>query len=324
MAFVTPTKDRFLPERGVRDPRELPPSLYVLVTAARNESAFLPATIEAIAAQTVKPIRWVIVDDRSTDGTSDVVRRYLPECNFIRLLAIPGDGATNFGKKAAAFNAGLEALRDIGYSYIGNLDADITVPPSYYETLLRDFERYPGLGIAGGAVYSRNGADFVPIKAAADSVPGAIQLFRRSCFADVGGRYLLLERGGIDAAAEIMARMHGWKVRQYPDVRVWERRRTGTSSGGALLAKYREGLRFHSLGYGTLFYLLRAAYKMRERPFLLGSMAALAGFLAARLRRDPVSLPGEVVAYLRAEQKRKLKSWFWNARPAAVAADTDS
>jgi glycosyltransferase involved in cell wall biosynthesis len=296
---------------------------YVLVTAARNESAFLPATIETVAAQTHRPARWVIVDDRSTDSTSEVIRGYLPSCGFIRLLTIPGDGATNFGKKAAAFNAGLELLRDIDYSYVGNLDADTTLPHSYYETLLREFERDPELGIAGGAVYSRNGTDFIPINAAADSVPGAIQLFRRSCFDDVGGRYLLLEKGGIDAAAEIMARMRGWEVRQYPDIRVHERRRTGTSSGGTLLAKYREGLRFHSLGYGTLFYLLRSAYKLRDRPFVLGSMAALAGFLSARLLRHPISMPPEVVLYLQAEQKQKLRLWIL-AHLGLVVTEADS
>ncbi|MBZ5586401.1 MAG: glycosyltransferase family 2 protein [Acidobacteriia bacterium] len=169
--------------------REHPPApAYVLVTAARNEAVFIADTLEAVAAQTHRPARWVIVDDRSTDGTSEVVRKYMPVCGFIRLLTIPGDGATHFGKKAAAFNAGLELLRDVDYSYVGNLDADITLPPSYYETLLREFERDPALGVAGGEIYSKSGSDFVPINAAADSVPGAIQLFRKSCFADVGGR----------------------------------------------------------------------------------------------------------------------------------------
>src|SRR5436190_21835341 len=156
LAGQTPT-GRSFPGPGAsapqsREPR--PASPYVLVTAARNEAKFLAETIEAVAAQTQKPARWVIVDDRSTDGTSEVVRRYLPVCGFIRLLTVPGDGATHFGKKAAAFNAGLELLRDIDYSYIGNLDADITMPSSYYETLLREFERDPRLGVAGGAVSS--------------------------------------------------------------------------------------------------------------------------------------------------------------------------
>lgn len=282
---------------------------YVIITPARNEEAFLADAIESVAAQTIKPTRWVIVDDRSTDHTAEIVERYLPTSSFIRLLRLNGDGGRHFGKKAAAFNAGLQLIQDVDYSYIGNLDADITLPSNYYESVLREFETNPGLGVAGGTVYTKAGKRGVRLDAAADSVPGAVQLFRKPCFDAIGGRYLPLEWGGIDAAAEIMARMNGWIVQQFPGITACEQRRIGTASSGSLMARYKEGVLFHSLGYGTLFYLVRAFYKMQYWPWVVGSLVALVGFLSARLRKLPISLPSEVVEYLRSEQRRKLASW---------------
>ena len=40
----------------------------VVVTRARNQAAFIGLTIESMIAQTLKPLRWVIVSDGSTDG----------------------------------------------------------------------------------------------------------------------------------------------------------------------------------------------------------------------------------------------------------------
>jgi poly-beta-1,6-N-acetyl-D-glucosamine synthase len=282
---------------------------YVLITPSRNEEAYLADAIESVAAQTIKPARWVIVDDRSTDRTAEIVQHYLPNCGFIRLLRLTGDERRHFGKKATAFNAGLQLLKDVDFSYIGNLDADITLPSTYYETVLHEFDLNPKLGVAGGTVYTKAGNRIVRLDAAQDSVPGAVQLFRKSCFDAIGGQYLPLEWGGIDAAAEIMARMSGWIVQQFPSITAQEQRRTGTAGNGSLIARYNEGVRFHSLGYGTTFYLVRALYKMQYWPWIVGSLVALAGFLIARLGHLPISVPPDVVKYLQSEQKRKLVSW---------------
>ena len=48
---------------------------YVLITPARNEAQFIELTIKAVVAQTIRPIRWIIVSDGSTDGTDEIVRQ---------------------------------------------------------------------------------------------------------------------------------------------------------------------------------------------------------------------------------------------------------
>src|SRR5260370_28173416 len=184
---------------------------YVLITPAKNEEAFIERTIVSIIAQTVKPEKWIIVDDGSSDLTSEIVSSYLPSHTFIQLLKMPQCLTRDFRRKVAAFNAGLEQLNDIAYSFIGNLDADISVAPDYYANMIAGLEREPRLGIAGGIIHTRIGNCFMSGDTTSDSVGGCVQLFRKECFEEIGGD-MSLRDGGEDAAAEIMARMHGWSV----------------------------------------------------------------------------------------------------------------
>ena len=63
-------------------------------------------------------------------------------------------------QKYRAFNDGIEKLKEVGFDFIGNLDADVSFGPLYFERLLEEFVRNPRLGIAGGEiidVYQKQG-----------------------------------------------------------------------------------------------------------------------------------------------------------------------
>ena len=62
---------------------------YVLVTAARNEAEFIELTIRSVVAQTIRPLKWVIVSDGSTDGTDEIVRNYARDYPWIDLVQMP-------------------------------------------------------------------------------------------------------------------------------------------------------------------------------------------------------------------------------------------
>lgn len=281
-------------------------SAYVIITPAHNEEAFIEQTIHSMVQQTVRPLKWVIVNDASTDGTEEVVKRYASAYPFIWLTNVQRARERHFGHKVEAFNRGLAELADLEYAYVGNLDADISLDANYFEQILHEFARDPQLGIAGGQVFTKVGNRFLSFDKTPDSVGGQVQLFRRRCFEEIGG-YLPLKYGGIDAAAEIMARMKGWRVKKYGEYKVREHRRTGSSGAGPLAAKMREGRRFYSVGYSLPFYLLRCAYRLKDRPIILGSAAGLLGYLRSMVLRHPIVVPPEVVRYLRTEQRRKLR-----------------
>ena len=281
-------------------------SNYVIITPARNEEAFIGKTINAVVSQTLKPLRWVIVNDGSTDKTKAIVESFLPAHDFIHLINIDRGGKTNFGAKAIAFRHGVDSVQALDYQFIGNLDADIFLKPDYYENVLSKFHEDPKLGIGGGIVYTTIGNKFCTSDETLDSVGGAVQLFRKACFEVVGG-YPSLKFGGIDAAAEIKAKMLGWEVKKFPELKVYELRRTGSSQGKPLTAKAREGRRFHSLAYTTSFYFVRCLYRLKDKPPILGGLAAFYGFMESSLRRRPILLDPDVVAYLQNEQRKRLK-----------------
>jgi glycosyltransferase involved in cell wall biosynthesis len=56
---------------------------YVLITPARNEEKLIEKTIQSVIGQTVLPVKWVIVNDGSTDETASIVGKYLEKYPWI-------------------------------------------------------------------------------------------------------------------------------------------------------------------------------------------------------------------------------------------------
>lgn len=279
---------------------------FVIITPAHNEEGLLPGAAEAVVAQTVRPLKWILVNDASTDGTLEVAERYARDYAFIEVVNLERASGRDFGNKARAFNAGLARVASLEFDFIGNLDADISFDPGYFENLLRQFELNRKLGLAGGMVHSKIDDRFVSQDVALDSVAGAVQLFRRECFEQVGG-YRAMPWGGIDTVAEIAARMHGWETRTFAELPVREHRFTGSATASPLRSRVRGGRRMHSLGYSPSFFFLRCIHRWRDRPLLIGSCAALVGYLAAAWSGAPPAVSPEMMRFLRAEQRRKLK-----------------
>jgi glycosyltransferase involved in cell wall biosynthesis len=282
---------------------------YVVITPAHNEQDFIERTLDSMVVQTVRPLKWVIVDDGSTDGTAEVVARYAARFKFIELVRKTRDADRNFARKVAAFNHGLARLDGLPYDYIGNIDADMSFGPDYFERIMAKFDEDAAIGISGGIVHTKFVDEFKTYDTTLDSVGGKVQLFRRQCFEDIGG-YRPLKFGGIDATAEIMSRMNGWKVEKSMTTPAFEHRPTGFAYGNAINIKVCEGRRFYSLGYDPFFYLLRCIYRFREHPFLLGSSAAWLRYVYGMLRREAIALPADVVSYLRDEQRAKIRRQF--------------
>ena len=165
---------------------------YVLVTAAYNEGKLIENTIRSVIAQQRRPAKWVIVSDGSTDETDAIVARYAADNAFIQLHSLTIDHPRNFAAQAQAINAGIAQLAATDFDFLGNLDADITMAPSYFDQLLRKFHEDPQLGLGGGAVHEecKSGIFRSRKDNSVTSVAHAVQLFRRECFQDVGGKYM--------------------------------------------------------------------------------------------------------------------------------------
>jgi len=284
---------------------------YVLVTAAYNEDRLIEEVIRSIVSQTIPPAKWIIVSDGSTDRTDDIVGRYASKHDFIELHRISEDHARNFAAQVNAINRGLSLLEDIDYDFVGNIDADITLERDYFARLLEKFRQNPQLGLGGGAVHERAGnGEFAARRGNnVTSVAHACQLFRRECFDGIGAAYLPLPYGGPDHHAELMTRMNGWEVSSFPDLKVFHHRRTG-SVGGVLRGWFRQGKMDYSLGTLPLFEFFKLLRRAFMKPYLIGAMARLAGFLDSYWRREGRAIPDDVLSFFRREQKQRMVGLF--------------
>lgn len=293
---------------------------YVILSAARNEAAYIETTLRSVQAQTVEPLAWVIVSDGSTDATDAIVRRFSNTLPYLHLVAAPSDGSRNFGSKAKAINAAYERVRRLSHDFVAVLDADVSLDANYYESVIRRFEADPKLGLAGGILYDKCGSEFVRQRTSVEwSVSGPIQMFRRRCFEDIGG-YRSLPRGGIDAVAESAARMNGWKVRAFQEIPVRHLRRTGAEKGNIFATAFRDGVKEYGYGCDAAFIAAKAVRRLGESPFLVGSLLRLAGYGTAWLRRDFRNLPDDVLEAIRREQRRRLFGRFHRTKSSGSAA----
>src|SRR5277367_2325252 len=84
---------------------------YALVTAAYNEEKYITRALESVTAQTVKPARWIIVNDGSSDRTGDIVRKYAEQHSFIKLCNVVEDHPRNLTAQVHAINRGFAQLK---------------------------------------------------------------------------------------------------------------------------------------------------------------------------------------------------------------------
>jgi len=257
--------------------------------------------------QTIHPTKWIIVDDGSNDSTTDIVKKYLEDYRFIELLQTNRRVAIGFSSKVAAFNRAYERLRDTDYSFIGNIDADVSFEPEYFEKIIAHFDKNPKLGVSGGVICELQGRDFKKLNYYTNSVAGAVQLFRKQCFEDIGG-YIPIEKGGIDAVAEAMARMNNWQVRTYTDIEVFHHRRIGTVNENILSAKFRYGVKENLIGTHPIFLLTKCIKRYHEKPFMIGAMTMICGYVYSLIRGDDKAVSSSFVKYIRNEQLNRLKS----------------
>ncbi|WP_244943194.1 glycosyltransferase family 2 protein [Streptomyces inhibens] len=114
-----------------------------VIVPAHNEEEGLPATLESLACQTVRPDRILVVDDASTDRTGEVAASH-----GVTVLRPP----RNLGSKAKAQN---HALPHCTTDLVLAVDADTVLAPDYIETVVPVFDD-PSVAVAAGTVRTRH------------------------------------------------------------------------------------------------------------------------------------------------------------------------
>jgi FkbM family methyltransferase len=282
---------------------------YVLVTPARNEGAYIEKTIHSVVAQTVRPLRWVIVSDGSTDQTDAIVKEYASRHDWIELLSLPQRRERNFAGKVTAFNAGYARLKDLDFVVVGNLDADVSFDESYFEFLLAKLDADPRLGLVGTPYQDSLSTGHDYKFASAESVTGPCQVFRRRCFEDIGG-YMAVKGGAVDRIADIAARFKGWNTKLFSEKVYFHHRHTGTAQQSVWKSKFKDGGKAYSVGSSAVWEVFRAMFQMSKKPYVLGAWMEAAGYFWSWICRCERPVSQDMVDFCRREQRRRLRKFL--------------
>ncbi|BBB67205.1 glycosyl transferase family A [Undibacterium sp. YM2] len=282
----------------------------VIIAPVRDEADLIRLTLDSMVAQTVKPVEWIIVDDGSQDGTADIVREYAAQHPFIRLVQRPDRGFRKVGGGVvAAFKFGITQIEHQEYEYIAKLDGDMSFGPRYLECMFEQFAQEPKLAAVSGKVYREEEGKKIEEIIIDEHVAGQFKLYRRTAFEEIGGFVEEVLWDGIDVHT---ARMKGWTTKSFlhPDAILMHHRLMGSSDKNVYRGRLRWGRGIWFMGYHPLYALASGIFRMREKPFVIGGLLIIAGYLGAAIKRAPRYDNPEFREHLHRWQLGQIKKLF--------------
>lgn len=282
-------------------------SNYVVITPVRNEERYIENTIKSMIMQTSRPLRWVIVDDGSTDNTARIISKYL-KYNWITLVKRENRGYRKLGAGVVdAFYDGYDALneREQQADIIVKLDGDLSFGAEYFEKILDVFCEDKKLGIASGQPYVQYDDSTRIERTNPDHARGPSKIYRAECFKEIGG---LIRHLGWDTVDEISAQMKGWKTRCLSVVVYIHHRPTASSTGLWVNGKYREGYIAYYLGYHPIYLFFKCMRQVFEKPRVVGALFVFLGWLMSLLQFKERYNDKEFRKFLRKKQLLTIKN----------------
>jgi glycosyltransferase involved in cell wall biosynthesis len=276
--------------------------LYIVIPS-HNEQEFIGLTLQSLVEQTVLPNKIVVVNDNSTDKTSEIVLEFAKNNPFITLVNKTSDAIHLPGSKVIqAFQSGFETL-DNHYDIIVKADADLIFPPNYFETIIKHFQSDKKIGMAGGFAYIEKNNEFVLENLTnKDHIRGAFKAYRKQTFMQIGG---LKPAMGWDTVDELLCKFYNWKVVTDASLKVKHLKPTGANYNKT--ARYKQGEAFYTLGYGFWITTIAAAKlaMMKNKPLLF--IDYIKGYWKAKSEKKPLLVTTEQAAFIRNYRWKKIK-----------------
>jgi glycosyltransferase involved in cell wall biosynthesis len=266
-------------ERGEREP------LVSVVTPCYNAAPFVAETIESVLAQTHPSVEQIVVDDASTDGSWEVIERYVAlhpgRVRGVRLEANRGG--------SHARNRGAELARG---EMVMFLDADDVIAPDTLAALANAVRhRADGIAVCGWSRLARvdgawvaSPAEITPPDPAADPLREWLE-----------GRWV--------ATCSVL-----WRREVYERTGGWDEALTGNDDGDVMMRALADGARLVPASGGMSFYRMHGDSRVSASGAMLFSERVFGSFLdslekleaqLARAGKLEEYLPSIGIAYAR-------------------------
>lgn len=279
---------------------------YVLISPCRNEAEYMRRTLDTVIAQTVQPALWVVVDDGSSDDTPRILAEYAARHSWIRVVTRADRGHRAVGPGVIdAFYAGYATINPADFEFLCKLDLDLSLPPRYFEILIQRMGENPRIGTCSGKAWIEEDGKLIDERHGDETSLGMTKFYRVSCFTEIGGFVRQVMWDGIDCH---MCRMKGWVACSWnePELRFIHLRPMGSSQQSVYVGRRRHGFGQYFMGTGFPYLALSALSRMNQKPYVLGSLAMMWGWIESWLQKKPRFEDPEFRAFLRRYQKRAL------------------
>ena len=279
---------------------------YVLISPCRNEADYMRQCLDTVIAQSVRPLKWLVVDDGSTDDTARILSEYARLHPWITVVTRKDRGRRSVGPGVIeAFYAGYDTINPDDYDYICKLDLDLRLPPRYFEVLMQRMEANPRIGTCSGKSYVEDRGALVHEGQGDETSLGMTKFYRVACFREIGGFVREVMWDGIDCHR---CRMKGWIACSWdePGLRFVHLRRMGSSDQSIFTGRMRHGYGQYFMGTSLVYMIASAINRMSEKPYFLGSLAMLWGWIRSALQGKPRYEDPEFRRFLRRYQRRAL------------------
>jgi glycosyltransferase involved in cell wall biosynthesis len=250
----------------------------VVIIPFYNEEKYLAECIGSFVQQTRTPDLLILVDDSSTDKGTDIAKTLAATHPFIHYYRKQSDPRRMPGAKHIhAFHLGLDQIED--FDIIGKFDADIILPPNYFEKAMQAYRVNPNLGMFSGHLYIQK-EDLWIYEAVADKnhIRGPIKLYSKKCFKAING---LIPALGWDSVDTLLAQASGFQLQTDDTLEVKHLRPTSKDYMNLEYFKHR-GASYHLLGYDLTISLLSAVKLASKKKSLRIFNALLQGYFKSR------------------------------------------
>jgi len=276
---------------------------YIIISPVRNEVEFIETTILSVVNQTIRPVKYILVNDGSTDGTDNIISRYVEEYDWILTVNRPPKEHSPGGGVVDAFYDGYKLISDQEWDFVIKLDGDLKFGTDYFEQLLILFDKNPRLGMASGKTYQYKKEKLVLDIMPDDHVRGPAKMYRKECWNDIGGLKKVL---GWDTLDELKAQVLGWETRSYKELVLIHYKPIGFKQKKIVKREIKAGERQHYLGYLPLFAVFRGFYRMFQKPFFIAGLLNLYGFALASVKNSERIEDKGIIRHLRRKQMDRL------------------